>query len=353
MKILISSLSKTSLLYCLLFFSNHLASAQVNSKETLRKEFIQLIDRPKTALNPFVKIDSSSDLITEKGYIYSESTEKVPFLIYKQKVKSTEKRPVVICLHGTGGTKEGMKNILAKFSSLGFIAIAIDARFHGERRENVVGKTQYIQAIVKAWQSKDLENPTFPLYYDTVYDLSQLTEYLKTRNDVDPQRIGMMGISMGGIEAWLAASINPDIKVTVPIISVQSFKWSLEHDRWKGRVGSIQEAHDQVVKDLHQQEVNKSNIALFWNKLIPGISDRFDCPSMLPLIAPRPLLVLNTENDPNCPLPGAEIAIRAAQKEYKRLKQEDKFKADIAPKELHTFVDYQAEMMYAFFKKWL
>ena len=47
-----------------------------------------------------------------------------------------------------------------------------------------------------------------PLYYDTVWDLWRLVDVLEKRDDVDAKRIGMMGISMGGIETWLAAGLD-------------------------------------------------------------------------------------------------------------------------------------------------
>ena len=71
-----------------------------------------------------------------------------------------------------------------------------------------------------------------PFLLDTVYDLWRLADYLITRPDVQAHRIGMMGISMGGIETWMAASVDKRIKVAVPVIAAQSFKWSLENDKW-------------------------------------------------------------------------------------------------------------------------
>jgi hypothetical protein len=44
----------------------------------------------------------------------------------------------------------------------------------------------------------------------------------------------MIGISMGGIQTWLAASVDERVKVLVPAIAVQSFRWSLENDKWQG-----------------------------------------------------------------------------------------------------------------------
>ena len=46
---------------------------------------------------------------------------------------------------------------------------------------------------------------------------------------MDGVRIGVMGISKGGTEAYLAAAADPRIDVIVPIIGVQSYRWALDH----------------------------------------------------------------------------------------------------------------------------
>ncbi len=66
----------------------------------------------------------------------------------------------------------------------------------------------------------------------------------------------MIGISMGGIETWLAASVDERVRVAVPVIGVQSLRWSLEHDRWQGRAGTIRGAHEAAAKDLGESQVN-------------------------------------------------------------------------------------------------
>ena len=67
----------------------------------------------------------------------------------------------------------------------------------------------------------------------------RLVDYLQTRADVDGTRIGMIGISKGGMETYLAAAADPRIAVAVPVIGVQSFRWALEHDAWQSRVETI------------------------------------------------------------------------------------------------------------------
>src|SRR5205085_2037768 len=86
-------------------------------------------------------------------------------------------------------------------------------------------------------------------YYDTCWDLWRTVDYLVTRPEVDAERLGMIGFSMGGIETWLAASVDERIKVAVPAIGVQSFRWSLENDRWQGRARTIQAANDAGASD--------------------------------------------------------------------------------------------------------
>jgi dipeptidyl aminopeptidase/acylaminoacyl peptidase len=186
-----------------------------------------------------------------------------------------------------------------------------------------------------------------------VYDLWRLTDYLITRPDVQANRIGMMGISMGGIETWMAASVDKRIKVAVPVIAAQSFKWSLENNTWQGRAGTIWKVHEQVARDLGDTIVTKENVSLVWTKIVPGITEEFDCPSMIRLFAPRPLLLLNNEKDQNCPLQGAQLAFKAATDAYKSKNALNKFKIHVTPNEPHRFLPEHAEMTIAWFKKWL
>ena len=277
----------------------------------------------------------------------------MPVLIFKPITAGQKKLPLVICLHGTGGNKEGMQTLLYRLAKDGFMAVAIDGRYYGDREKAVKGQNSYVEAITKAWQNPDKAHQEHPFFYDTVYDVWKLVDYLSTRPDVDPLRIGMMGISKGGIETIMAASVDSRIKVAVPMIAAQSFKWSLENERWQGRAKTIWNAHLQAAKDLGDSEVNKKNVEAFWNKLIPGITDEFDVPSMIRLFSPRPLLLLNTELDQNCPLPGAKIAFASAAKAYEADHAMDKFGFDVEPNEPHRATPRHLDMMIAWFKRWL
>jgi dienelactone hydrolase len=338
-----------------LFFNISFLNAQPPSVDKVRNDFTALLQRPLVDPKPSLQNFTTDSVLIEKGSFYSEATEKVPLLIYKPVLKTTNRFPIVICLHGTGGSKDadGIKDLLNRFVKLGFMAVAIDARYHGERVKAVPGHNNYVEAIIKAWQNKDATQQQHPFYFDTVYDLWRLVDYLITRPDIDANRIGMMGISMGGIETWMAASVDTRIKVAVPVISAQSFKWSLENERWQGRARTIWGAHEQAAKDLGDTGVNSNNVKALWDKLLPGILNEFDCPSMIRLFAPRPLLILNTEKDPNNPLPGAQIAFEAATNAYRSENALDKLQVDVEPNEPHRFTPKHIEMMIDWFRKWL
>ncbi|MEN0055674.1 MAG: alpha/beta hydrolase [Mucilaginibacter sp.] len=325
------------------------------AEDKVAADFKKLLNRPRVAARASFQTNKTDSVIIETGYIYSEKDERVPMLIYKP-VTQAKAFPAVIFLHGTGGSKDSkdIKKTLYQLSKRGIIGVAIDARYHGARvAGGAHGSKEYVEAVTKAWHNTDPTSQTHPFFFDTAYDLWRVTDYLVSRPDVAADRIGMGGISMGGIETWMAASVDTRIKVVVLDIAAQSFKWSLENDKWQGRAGTIRGAHLQAAKDLGDSSLNKKNVKALWDKLLPGITGEFDCPSMIRLLAPRPLLILSTEKDQNCPLPGANIAFESARTAYASKNATDKITMDIAPNLPHTTTPQHSKMTLDWFSKWL
>jgi dienelactone hydrolase len=324
--------------------------------EQVARDFRARVQRPADDLTATTRLITTDSVLILRGTMRVEKNEVIPFVIYKPVDAGNKKLPVVICLHGTGGNKDegAIKDILYRLTKMGFMGVAIDARYHGER---VPGgghsSAAYVAAVTRAWENKDTAHQDHPFFFDTVSDLWWFTGYIASRPDVDSARMGMMGVSMGGIETWMAASVDKRIKVTVPIIAAQSFKWSLDNDRWQGRAHTIWGAHQQAAADMGDTAVNKKNVQALWDKLLPGITGEFDCPSMLRLFAPRPLLLLSNEKDQNCPLPGAKIAYAAAREAYEAKGAAGKLEMIVAPNEPHRLLPDEVKMMLAFFGKWL
>jgi dienelactone hydrolase len=278
--------------------------------------------------------------------------ERVPILIVRPKDVS-QPRPLVIFLHGTGGSKEGMRDWLVRVARRGMIGLAIDARYHGERADGAQGAAAYVAAITAAWKCKPGEPQEHPFYFDTVWDLWRVLDYVGQRPDVDPARVAMVGISMGGIQTWLAAAVDERVRVAVPAISVQSFRWSLEHDRWQGRAATIAGAHREAAHDLGEPEVNQRVCRVLWTKVIPGMLDDFDCPSMLRLFGGRPLLIVSGELDPNCPLEGARLAFAAAEQAHKEAGASDRLRIDVAEGVGHQVTAKQEKLILDWLDQWL
>jgi dienelactone hydrolase len=305
----------------------HPASPQEQSSR--RSDFLRLIDRPRAPLAPEVTpLPPSGRLAREHFSFSAEAGQRVSGIALK--ITAAKGRlPAVIVLHGTGDSKDGMTPLVEALAARGFLAVAFDARYHGERS---AGPNDYLLAILRAYRTSQ----GHPFLYDTVWDAMRLIDYLETRPDVDRARIGMMGISMGGMETYLAAGADPRIAVAVPVIGVQSFGWALENNAWQARVETILPAVAGAARDA-LRPVDTDFVRDFYDRVVPGIYAEFDAPAMLPLIAPRPLLVVNGDSDALTPLAGVTASARATEDAYGRAGAAEKFRLLVQPDAGHEF----------------
>ncbi|XP_028802203.1 uncharacterized protein LOC114757350 [Neltuma alba] len=245
----------------------------------------------------------------ENLYLVTEEGEqgRLPVLILKE--NTHQKRPAVVFLHSTNKCKEFLRPLLKAYASRGYIAIAVDSRYHGERARST---NTYRDALISAWKTGE----TMPFIYDTVWDLIKLADYLIQREDIDPSRVGITGISLGGMHAWFAAFVDTRYAVVVPMIGVQGFRWAIDNDKWQARVDSIRPVFEVARDDLGKSAIDKEVVEKVWDRIAPGLASKFDSPYSIPAIAPRPLLILNGAEDPRCPLEGLEVQKSNAQLAY-------------------------------------
>jgi dienelactone hydrolase len=315
-----------------------------------RADFWHLIDRPRVPLDAVERPLASADPAVAESHVTftSEPGQPVPVLTMKP-VAATGRLPVVIVLHGTGGTKEGNRSMMALLVHAGFLAVAPDGRFHGERCPAGRGTAAYDAAIAQAYR----DGRSHPWLYDSVFDVTRLIDYLQTRPDVDARRIGLMGFSKGGMETYLTAAIDPRVAAAVPCIAIQDFRWELDHDAWHRRIGTVQAAYDAAAKQSGADPKDPRFVQQFYDRVIPGIDGEFDCPAMLPLIAPRPLLAVSGADDPINPLPSAEIAAAEARAAYAAAGVPDRFDFVVQPKVGHDVKPKYRQQIAAWFAKQL
>lgn len=300
-----------------------------------RAEFLKLIDRPRVPLGAkFEPAPAPAPAgLTRLDFSFAaDATNRVTGILLKSAIApAVARRPVVIALHGTGGNKETQLALLEQLAADGFIAVAIDARYHGARASQPKGTADYNAAILRAFQT----GQEHPFFIDSAWDISRLVDCLVAREDVDPARIALIGFSKGGIEAYLTAAADPRIAATVAFIGVQSFGWALDHNAWQSRIGTIQPAFDAAAKASGVTQPDAAFVRRFYDRVAPGIYDRFDGPAMLPLIAPRPFLAINGDSDDRTHLPGLELCAAAARAAYKAAGAEENFTLTLQPNTGH------------------
>ncbi|HEY2930116.1 MAG TPA: alpha/beta fold hydrolase [Acidobacteriota bacterium] len=356
MKISLEALAWTAFIFASLIAVHPFSSRQEDPATTPQSQggrqaasagaFLRLVEHSRVPLAPKVDETTAGEGWKQFHFSFSADSEnRVPGVLLTP-TQGTGKRPVVIVLHGTGSSKERQISFLKDLVGRGFIAVAIDTPYHGERAPK--GRTEYVQALIRAYMTSQ----EHPFLYQTVWDVMRLVDYLSTRSDADASRVGLIGFSKGGVEAHLTAAVDPRIAVTVSCIGTQSFRWSLEHNTWGPLVDMVRGGLDGQLSAIIREK-DPDFVRNFLDRVVPGIYDQFDATEMLPLIAPRPLMLINGDSDPLTPLSSVMECVNSAKKAYAQSHAEDKFVLRIQEKTGHSVTPASRRAAIDWFAKWM
>lgn len=208
--------------------------------------------------------------------------QRVPALLILPKQPREERLPCVILMHGLGGDKRMFQMLWGPLTRAGFALFAIDAQYHGERKP-----------------SDDI--PFFGMYpyrardalIQTVIDLRRGVDYLQTRKEIDPDRIGYIGASMGGIIGAMFAGV--DERVKAPVLLVAGGDWKILMER----------STLSVWRDAARNNPQQMQEAL-------RVMDVVDPVNWVGRIAPRPVLFINGDADDVVPVESNKALHNAA-----------------------------------------
>lgn len=199
------------------------------------------------------------DTTTFKEYnisFYSVNFKKVTGLLSIPK-NVRKPIPVIILLHGAGDSKsvdyiEYGNNFLLNNH---YAVLRIDISKHGDRFEDEYDLT--FTGDSRYWSRE--------IITQTVFDLSRTVDFIETRPELDAKKIGFMGISLGGITGTIFTGVEKRVKV--PVIVLAGGQFNLMY----GKKALTAEAKDftSIIEPLNFVEQ----------------------------IAPRPLLMINAEED--------------------------------------------------------
>ncbi len=121
--------------------------------------------------------------------------------------KNTKKRPAVIVLHILGGDFALSRYLAARLADRQVPALFVQLPYYGERRP---ANTKFLSA--------DIER-TVQAMRQGICDVRRGVTWLQSRPEVDRDRIGVTGISLGGIVSSVAASVDPQIRQTALLLA--------------------------------------------------------------------------------------------------------------------------------------
>ncbi len=133
------------------------------------------------------------------------------FAYYAEPEKIVGNLPAMVLVHGGGGT--AFPEWATLWAKRGYIAIAMDLAGHGEGRKRLAdgGPNQDEASRFKQQPLKDAWS------YHAVAAVIRGHSLLRSLPNVDPDRVGLTGISWGGYLTSMVAGLDDRFKVAVPV----------------------------------------------------------------------------------------------------------------------------------------
>jgi len=289
--------------------------AEINSledwnarRETHRRQLLEMLSLdplpPRSELKAAVTGKAERDDFTvENLHFQSRPGLYVTANLYLPK-GLTKPAPTILYLSGHGavisngvsyGNKVTYQHHGAWFARNGYICLVLDTLqlgeilglHHGTYRDGLWwwNSRGYTPAGVEAW------------------NCIRALDYLSTRPEVDTNRFGATGRSGGGAYSWWIAALDERIAAAAPVAGIT---------------------------DLHNHVVD-GTVEGHCDCMFTVNTYRWDYPQVAALVAPRPLLIVNTDSDYIFPLDGVQRTHAQVRRIYGLLKAADKLGLVIGP----------------------
>jgi dienelactone hydrolase len=131
-------------------------------------------------------------------------TTIIPCIIARPDI--SDRIPSVILVHGAVFSKEYMLPLCLDYAANGYLCVAFDGPVHGERgeKQGILGESGP-DPLKVAKAASEASN-----------DVSRILDHISGRDDVNGERIALVGSSMGGLTTLIAAAYDERIKVACP-----------------------------------------------------------------------------------------------------------------------------------------
>jgi dipeptidyl aminopeptidase/acylaminoacyl peptidase len=280
----------------------------------------KLPQRPSVPQVTTLSREDKGDFVVEKFSFDNGAGAVVPgYLLLPKKV--TGKVPGILFCHWHGGeydigkeelfqTRHTPEALGPTLVGRGFAVLGIDAYCFGERNGQGPGGPDEKGSAGEMTASK------FNLWVERTLwgmilrdDLMGL-DYLASRQEVDANRLGVTGISMGATRSWWLMALDERLKTGVAVACLTRYQNLIEH-----------------------AELKAHGIYYF----VPGLLGQFDTEAVVSLIAPRPVLFQTGDQDSGSPVDGVQAIDSAVRPVYRLYGEENNFENIVYPGLGHVY----------------
>ncbi len=332
----------------------------MTGQAALRQELYSLLGdlppRDRLISAELVSEEDRGEYVLEKLILDLNGVEPVP--AYFAKPKGDGKRPTILYNHAHGGNYALGKDELIHgrralqqppyaeaLTALGYNVLCADTWLFGERdmakteagqEPGLAGRAMRRVLKSKAHAVKSPRRTESTLFKEMlwkgqvlwgmmVYDSIRALDYLCTRPDVNADRLGTMGLSMGSTMSWWLAALDERVRVCVDICCLTDFDALIEANGLDGH-------------------------GLYY--YVPGLLKEWTTSKINALIAPRPHLALAGELDGLTPLKGLERVNAEMKQVYTEAGETMAWKLSLYPVG-HTETDGMRHEALGWFRRWL
>ena len=287
-------------------------------REQLWKLLGNLPNRPKVPTVRTISRDDRGDYVVEKFEFDNGAGSSVPGYLLLPK-GAAKPAPAILYCHWHGGHYDVGKEELFRTNATpvpagpelakrGYVVIAVDACCFGERNGKGPGGPGEKGSAGELTASKFNLWAGRTLWGMILRDDLMALDYLCSRPEVDVERIGVTGISMGATRTWWLMGLDERLKAGVAVCCLTRYR------------------------NLIQAEGLKHHGIYYF---VPNMLHHFDTEAVVALAAPRPHLFQSGETDAGSPVEGIRTIEAKARKAYEIYQRSGDFESQIYPGDRH------------------
>lgn len=209
------------------------------------------------------------------------------------------------------------------FAANGYVVLAIDALFWGER-----GRKEGVDYDGQQALAANLMQLGMSFGGVITTDDMRSAEFLSTHPNVKADKIGSLGFSMGAYRSWMLSAATDKISASASIC-------------WMNTTDSLMTLTN-----------NQNRGGAAFSMLLPTIRRYMDYPHVASIACPKPTLMFNGTKDKLFPVKGVEEAYSTMREVWRSQKQEEKLVTKIWD-EKHFFSKAMQKETLDFFDQWL